>query len=497
MKLNKKTSSFIMSIAILGMMFFISPGKATAGVGPLVGLPPIDPLTELLILDYFTCYVELIWICSDYCTPDCSCSANTCVGDTCDDGCNGAVCQGTKGANCDPEECGNSCTCPQGDRYTEPRSDTLWWVTDAGNVVGSYCAPPNADPIGWHEYNVDCGADGWAYDGDVPNDSISVHVYRDGQVGSGGTLIGGYTTDFFREDVNNALGGISGNHGFQIRFPNSGESAALYDGNAHNLYIYAINQPNGNNPLLPMYNNNPRSIQCSAAVTPLPCPTNFNASCDASGTQATISWNALKYASGYVLRANKDPYGDWFGPGDLWSEPVNPSQVLNITPGVNYQYDVQGKKPGEVYPYAGARCPAVFNCAAPIATQGECGTDVGVDTDNAPTNPGLCNNGTVIIGPSSVLGSWVWICGGPGLTSSPDCRACDIEPPVYSCEIRGEDKSCGNCGVPVTDLYWCRRTTNCSGGGSAWTANKNCPSEACNDQTDSCSCTQYWREVAP
>jgi len=103
--------------------------------------------------------------------------------------------------------------------------------------------------------------------------------------------------------------------------------------------------------------------------TPLPCPSNFSVSCAGSGLQTTINWDDLAGAVGYVLRVNKDPYGDWFGTGDIWKEPVNPSQTIDIISDTYYTYDVQGKKSGEAYPYSGARCPFdEFNCPAPTPT---------------------------------------------------------------------------------------------------------------------------------
>jgi len=106
--------------------------------------------------------------------------------------------------------------------------------------------------------------------------------------------------------------------------------------------------------------------------TPLPCPTGFNVSCAPSGTQVTISWNALVGAASYFLRLNRFPYTDWFNPdgGDLALESVDPSQTHNITAGSEYMYDVQGRKPGEPWPYSGLRCPfATFTCVEPSSCQ--------------------------------------------------------------------------------------------------------------------------------
>jgi len=90
--------------------------------------------------------------------------------------------------------------------------------------------------------------------------------------------------------------------------------------------------------------------------TPFPCTSGFNVSCAGSGAQATISWNAISAAVGYVLRLNHEPYdapANWYNAaqGDQWQEPVSSTINVAITPGANYQYDVQGKKPGEGSPY--------------------------------------------------------------------------------------------------------------------------------------------------
>ena len=108
--------------------------------------------------------------------------------------------------------------------------------------------------------------------------------------------------------------------------------------------------------------------------TPLSCTSNINYSCAGSGAQATISWNPIAAAVGYILRLNHEPYdapANWYNAaqGDQWQEPVSSTINVAITPGANYQYDVQGKAPGESYPYLGGRCPfSIFSCPAPTPT---------------------------------------------------------------------------------------------------------------------------------
>ena len=141
----------------------------------------------------------------------------------------------------------------------------------------------------------------------------------------------------------------------------------------------------------------------------LPCPSGFSVSCNPSGTQATVNWDDLSGASGYVLRVNKDPQAEWMGAGDQWQEPVSSSQVLNITPSSNYVYDVQGKKPNEAYPYSGARCPfSSFNCT-PAPVNGVCsGTHYS------------CIAGTSANNVSGAT-TWTWNCNGSNGGTKASC----------------------------------------------------------------------------
>ena len=82
---------------------------------------------------------------------------------------------------------------------------------------------------------------GWAFDPDVPNESISVHVYIGGPAGSNNVECVPVTANQKRDDVNAAYG-ISGNHGFSATIPTS------KTGN-QSIHIYAINNNSGaNNP---------------------------------------------------------------------------------------------------------------------------------------------------------------------------------------------------------------------------------------------------------
>jgi hypothetical protein len=97
----------------------------------------------------------------------------------------------------------------------------------------------------------------------------------------------------------------------------------------------------------------------------LGCPGGFSVSCNPLGTQVTIDWNDLSGAVGYMNRFNKEPFNDWANvpAGDFSADTVASVGTFNITPGVNYQYSVQGKASGEVYPFSGPQCGGSFNCA--------------------------------------------------------------------------------------------------------------------------------------
>lgn len=101
---------------------------------------------------------------------------------------------------------------------------------------------------------------GWAFDADVPSQSINIDVYKDGPAGSG-SFVGRYSANQPRPDVNTVFG-ITGNHGFVVATPD-----VFKDGQQHQVYVYAINNAaGGSNPQLA---GSPKPINCP--TTP-PCP---------------------------------------------------------------------------------------------------------------------------------------------------------------------------------------------------------------------------------
>ena len=242
---------------------------------------------------------------------------------------------------------------------------------DGGKSCVSTGNPPKActcsnGPPAWAGYHdsqfgdqtvASCTANGWATDSNNSSTDYIIHIFVDGIDGANEIRPAGGGW-FWASDYRSGLEGVctGGTCAFNVDL--SGyisldvEHNILIRIGRHWLpaYDYSVNPPT----LIPVWN---RKITCAAPTpTPFPCPANINQSCNGSGTQATISWNPIAAAVGYILRLNHEPYdapANWYNgaQGDQWHEPVSSTINVAITPGANYQYDVQGKKPGEGSPY--------------------------------------------------------------------------------------------------------------------------------------------------
>jgi hypothetical protein len=111
--------------------------------------------------------------------------------------------------------------------------------------------------------------------------------------------------------------------------------------------------------------SSPITIAC------LPCTTNPTPSCAASGTTVNLSWNAITGASGYMVRLNRDPLSVWAGcpaagcdPNDIAPVVNTNSTTFTITPDTDYQFKIQGTKPGESYPFSGCITPFTSGSAS-------------------------------------------------------------------------------------------------------------------------------------
>ena len=94
--------------------------------------------------------------------------------------------------------------------------------------------PDIYNPVGWLDTATCEKITGWAVDKDTSNDSIKVHIYKDGPAGAGGTFVISAIADIYRAGVNSYLN-VTGNHGFSLPLPDS-----LKDGRQHTIYVHGI-----------------------------------------------------------------------------------------------------------------------------------------------------------------------------------------------------------------------------------------------------------------
>ncbi len=109
---------------------------------------------------------------------------------------------------------------------------------------------PTGSSMGNLDYATCDAAGGWAYDQDVPNQAIEVHLYIDGM------LAGATTASEYRADLS-AYGNAQ--HGFTWSIPEQ-----FKDSTSHTLRAYAIDANGGTNSEL---NSSPRSFQCEPTIT--------------------------------------------------------------------------------------------------------------------------------------------------------------------------------------------------------------------------------------
>ena len=200
-------------------------------------------------------------------------------------------------------------------------------------------------------------ASGWAFDQDTPSQSIGVHMYIDG------AIVSAVTANQSRPDVQTAYGLPMSNYGFTIPVPSS-----YSDGQTHTLRVYAIDSAGGPNP-----NFGTATFNCPA---PAGTPTNPQVSCNAAGTQATLSWGAASNATFYYVRVNPAtascPAG-WqvSGWGPCIPNPDSVTATSIVYPTVPGQaqpgWYVYGAN-GSGYNPTPIISPASFTCTAPTPT---------------------------------------------------------------------------------------------------------------------------------
>jgi serine protease len=183
---------------------------------------------------------------------------------------------------------------------------------------------------------------GWAYAAQSSWQSITVRAYVDGAYNSGGTFVGAFSANAYRQDVN-AARGISGSHGFDFTLP-----AAYRDGQPHTLHLYGVDPRGINNALLA---TRPFELGLLPSPSLTPSPLDF-------GRRGVGSKTVLP-----VTLSNGGP-----GPLDIGSVAIGPGP-----------FTLDGKTCGTTLT-VGASC--VYNVAYQPTTAGQSGVWLTVPTLN-------------------------------------------------------------------------------------------------------------------
>ncbi len=117
--------------------------------------------------------------------------------------------------------------------------------------------------------------------------------------------------------------------------------SSLCEGPATEVTISAPSTPT----VVPTNPPAPTNTPVPASITP---PSSLSASCP-NGNEGVFTWSAgFKgniAASNYTLRINKEPFGDWMGPGDQAYEVGNDTTVRKPLSAGNYGFSVQAGFP--------------------------------------------------------------------------------------------------------------------------------------------------------
>jgi len=200
-----------------------------------------------------------------------------------------------------------------------------------------FCDADSYDPKGIQDPASCSTVNGWVCDEDNFAQSLDVHVYVDGPAESG-TFMGSFPANVTRSAGVAAECGGYYDHGFNAAIP-----ATYKDGQSHTYYVYGINIGSGGNAALW---GNPQSISCSP---PPASPSNLQVSCNATGTQATLSWDAAANADYYSPRVDHSPSSQNFGACDSTTNTgtsgdvcinrlTSTSYTMAVSPGDTYQW---------------------------------------------------------------------------------------------------------------------------------------------------------------
>jgi hypothetical protein len=136
--------------------------------------------------------------------------------------------------------------------------------------------PPNQVPKGSFD-SADCEhIRGWAQDPDDPGKALDVHLYFDGEAGSGAKGLP-IKANLSRPDLCAPLGSCE--HAFDVPVP-----AELVDGKPHTIFAYAIDLTGGTNPKL---DGGPKTVTCTSQPTSEPTLDDAGTTIEDAGGTAT------------------------------------------------------------------------------------------------------------------------------------------------------------------------------------------------------------------
>lgn len=218
-----------------------------------------------------------------------------------------------------PVSCNDACTddaeCSAAGNVCDPASNKCRLEI---NPTSEICEEEVIPPISsYHDYaDSECRTYGWVVDSNNEPNSNLVHVYVDGVYGTG-TFVGEYLADAVRTDLNDANTNITGDHGFDITFNSENtESSILFDGNSHELYVYAIDSqdPVNSNVLI---ENTPQTITCPSLTDAVSCDNVTGTLTDGTVVDETTELTyEVTYSGGeLVTRVSFVIHGNFTGPG--------------------------------------------------------------------------------------------------------------------------------------------------------------------------------------
>src|SRR3989344_3941012 len=191
--------------------------------------------------------------------------------------------------------------------------------------------PSNTSPVGNLDGNAGTACNiigGWTVDMDTPSFGTPVHLYYDtpSVPSMPMTFLQEVYPNTDRPDVNSALPGVTGIHGFTIDMP-----SILKDGVTHRVYAFGIDSAPGH-PMNMQLSASPMSITCASPISSAPPTVVITTSPGnvTSGSASTLTWTSTNATSCTAS-------GDWSGAKATPGDNISTSESTgNLTSGKSY-----------------------------------------------------------------------------------------------------------------------------------------------------------------